>query len=109
MKIAIEIFVSLFILIIMVALCVGLVSSDLDVMEARDFYYSCVTELQQSNFADDVITACVENAQNQGYILDVQIFPSESGDRFVKLTLKYDYKVPAIGIKQEKIIEGTVS
>ena len=109
MKIAIELFASLIILIVMVTLCIGLISSDLGVMEARDFYYSCTNELQQSNFADDVVSSCIERAKNNGYSLDIRINQAESGDRTANVVLKYSYKVPVIGVSQEKIIDGFVS
>lgn len=109
MKIAIELFVSLFILIMMVALCIGIVSSDLDVMEARDFYYSCVNELQKSNFADSVIDSYITEATNNGYSLNIQIYQTADGDRSADISLKYIYDIPVIGVEQEKLINGFVS
>ena len=109
MKIAIEIFVSLFILIMMVAICVGIVSSDLDVMEARDFYYSCVNELQNSNFSDTVIDRCLAEATNRGYSLNVQVYQDATGDRSADISLKYIYNISVIGIEQEKLIGGYVN
>ena len=109
MKIAIELFGSLFILIVVVALCIGLISSDLGVMEARDFYYSCVNELQESNFADDVVSSYLTEATNNGYSLNIQIYQSVDGDRSADISLKYIYDIPAIGIKQEKLISGFVN
>ena len=108
MKRAIEIFVSLFILVITVALCMGIISADLAVMEARDCYYSCVNELKESNFADSVTLSCITNANNNGYSLYIDVLESLDGDRSASVTLKYTYKIPALGISQEKTIEGLV-
>ena len=108
MKIAIEIFVSLFVLIIMVGLCIGVISSDLGVMEARDFYYSSVNELQESNFADDVIASCALEAKKNGYVFDISIRQLENGDRSANITMRYNYRIPLIGVNQEKLIQGYV-
>lgn len=109
MKIAIEIFVSLFILIMVVGICIGLVSSDLGVMEARDFYYSCVNELQQSNFADNVMSDCITRATVNGYALNIDILETPEGDRSAVVSLKYLYGLPVLGITQQKYIEGYVT
>lgn len=109
MKIAIEIFVSLFILLMLVGLCIGVVASDLGVMEARDFYYSSVNELQKSNFADDIVAACALEAKDNGYTFDIQIYQTEAGDRSADISLRYVYKIPVIGVHQEKLIQGHVN
>lgn len=108
MKIAIEIFASLFILIVTVALCAGIISADLTVMEARDSYYSCVNELKESNFADSVALSCITNANNNGYSLFIEVLEDLDGDRSATVTLKYVYKIPVLGVTQEKTIEGFV-
>ncbi len=109
MKIAIELYVSLFILIMTIAICVGLVSSDLNVMEARDCYYSCVSELQDSNFADSVAQSCINNAKNKGFSLYINIYETADGDRSASVTLKYKYEMLPFGISQEKTIEGLIN
>ena len=109
MKIAIEIFVSLFILIMTIAICVGLISSDLEVMEARDCYYSCVSELQESNFADKVAQSCIENAARKGYPLYIDIYETADGDRSANVKLIYKYELAPLGIAQEKTIESLIN
>ena len=105
MKIAVELFASLFVLVITVAICIGIISSDLTVMDARDYYQSCVNQMQESNFADSVIDACIEDAAKEGYSVYVEIIDSD-GERSVWITMKYYYKIAPLGIKQEKVIEG---
>ena len=109
MKIAIELFASLFILIVTVAICVGVISSDLTVMDARDYYQSCVNQLQESNFADRVIDACIEDAAKEGYSIHISIQESPEGERSAWVTMKYKYKIIPLGISQEKTIEGYVN
>ena len=109
MKIAIEIFTSLLILIITVAVCIGIISSDLAVMEARDYYQSCVNELQESNFADSVALACISDAAEEGYTLSIDIVEADNGDRAATITMEYKYKIAPLGISQKKTIQGFVN
>ena len=109
MKIAIEIFVSLFILCLAAALCISFISSDLAVMDAREAYYSYVNELQESNFADVVISACVNDAAENGHTLNIEIIEDESGNRSANVILNYEYKMLPLGITQEKVIRGFIN
>lgn len=109
MKVAIEIYVSLFILCLTMALCVGFISSDLTVMEARDCYYSYVNELQESNFADSVVTACIDDAAEQGHSLSIDILEDGNGNRSANVVLSYQYKVLPLGISQNKSIRGYIN
>lgn len=109
MKIAIELFASLFILVVTVAICIGIISSDLTVMDARDYYQSGVNQLQESNFADNVIDAWIEDANKEGYSVYITIQETPEGKRSAWVTMKYYYKIAPLGIKQEKVIEGYVN
>lgn len=104
MKIAVEVYVSLFILCLTMALCVGFISSDLSVMEARDCFYSYVNEMQNGDLAESVIEDCQKDASNNGYGLDVELNVDDNGKRSADVTLKYDYKMPVLGISQNKTI-----
>lgn len=109
MKIAIEIFTSLFVLILTMGVCVGIISSDLTVMEARDQYYSYVNELQESNFADNVVSSCIADAVNSGQTLSIDIVEDENGSRSANIVLGYTYTVPVLNIEQKKTISGFIN
>lgn len=109
MKIAIEIYASLFILCLTAALCIGFISSDLSVMEARDAYYSYVNELQESNFADSVVDACVEDANKNGHALTIDVLEDDNKNRSANVSLSYKYKITPLGISQNKVIEGFIN
>lgn len=108
MKVAIEVYVSLLLLALTMAICVGLIGSDLSVMRARDDYYSYVNELQESNFADTVVEACKEDATADGYGLDIQVIQDETGKRSANVVLTYEYRIVPLGISQNKTIRGFV-
>ena len=109
MKVAIEMFVSLFILALVMSICVGLISLDLSVMEARDNYYSYVNELQESNFADSVIDACIKDAKDDGYTLEIEIMEDDNGNRSANIQLDFVCKLAPIKISQKKTIKGYIS
>ena len=109
MKIAIEVYVSLFILCLTVAIGIGLISSDLAVMRARDDFYTYTNMLQDSNFADAIVDECVKNAASNGYSLGVNVFENDNNNRSAKVTLSYKYKLTPLGISQNKVIEGFIN
>lgn len=106
MKIAIEVYVSLLLLALTIGICIGLIGSDLSVMRARDDYYSYTNELQESNFADSVVSACIEDAKAHGYGLEIDVLQDDNGNRSANVVLTYQYRITPLGISQDKTIRG---
>lgn len=109
MKVGIEAFVSLLILILVMSVSISLIASDLTVMDVRDSYYSYINELQESNFADAVVDACIDDAQANGNQLTIDIFEDDNGNRSANIILVYKYKVNPIGVSQTKSMQCYVN
>jgi hypothetical protein len=45
----------------------GVMSACIDANNARDFHASVMAEIEDSNFAPSVISACKAQAENEGY------------------------------------------
>lgn len=106
MKVAIEAYVSIFIICICALLCVCLISADIEVANARDAYTTYTLQLQDSNFADAVIVACKSDAASRGYVVNITMFEDDNGNRSGTVELQYDYTIPVIGYTTQRYIRG---
>lgn len=109
MKIAIEIYVSIFILCVSTLLCVGFISADMDVAQARDDYSTYVQQIRDSNFSEIVISGCKSDALERGYTLDVSVHSTDDGSRACYVVLTYDYNIAVLNVSNTKYIRGYVS
>lgn len=109
MKVAIETYVSIFIVCICALLCVCLISADMGVAGARDAYTTYVLQLQDSNFADGVVAACVSDATSRGYSINIEVYDNGNGDKSGTVELQYDYVIPVIGYATQRYIRGYAS
>lgn len=105
MKVGLEVYISLILLVVVGLLCANFIASDVATMNARDIQAAYVTEIENSDFADSVIHRCEKNAQDRGYKLNVQkVTIGES--EMAEVSLTYVYKVPLIGVESEHVITG---
>ena len=109
MKVVIETYVSVFVICICVVLCACLITADINVASARDAYTTYVLELQDSNFADDVVQACLDDATSRGYSINITVYDNGGGDRSGNIELQYDYSIGLIGYTTQRYIRGYVS
>ena len=105
MKIAIEAYVSIFIMCLCILLCVCVISADLDAASARDAYTTYVLQLQDSNYAESVIEACERDASNKGYTLTVEPYVNGNGERTATIDFCYDYTIPVIQYTTQRYIK----
>ena len=106
MKVAIEAYVSVFIICICALLCACLISADLSAASARDAYTTYTLQLQDSNYADNVIAACRNEAQMRGYTIDIIVYDEGNGNKSGSIELQYEYNIPVIGYSTRRYIRG---
>ena len=106
MKVAIEAYVSIFVICVCALLCVCLISADIGVASARDAYTTYTLQLQDSNFADSVIEACKNDAAIRGYAINITVHEGGDGNRSGSVELRYDYTIPVINYTTQRYIRG---
>ena len=109
MKVTIEAYVSIFILFLCAALCICLISANIDVAGARDAYTTYTLQLQDSNYSSDVIAACIQDAANRGYTVNVTVYDLGNGQKSGTVELQYEYSLPIIGYTTQRYIRGYTS
>lgn len=73
---------------------------------AADNYMESVSKIiVESNYNENVIAACMDEAEENGYILEVEVqAASKAGVKtYAKVTLTYYFEIRLFGIKQQKI------
>lgn len=94
---AITIFVAI---IYFTVLSGGFIKASVDTDAAKEFKASCIAEIENSNFNDSVITACINEADSKGYTLLVNktVIDPEYNVVVAEVVLEYPYKIAALGI-----------
>lgn len=91
-----------------VLLIIGLLSVEIDYEKAKNYKADVITEIENSNFSDKVIDACVENAENNGYELTVNptTVNAHTNEQYAEVILKYNYNIPILNIQKTKELRG---
>lgn len=105
MKAGIEFYVSILLLSIASLLSITLISSNLEIHNARELHSAYIIEIENSNLSDSVIEECKEDAKEKDCTLTVS--KNVSGDSgLAKVSLTYSYSVPLLGVESEHTIDG---
>ena len=107
MKAGLEIYISIVLITIMAVLCSSFIVADINVIDARDAYYSYYEQIENSDCATSVINACISDAGDAGYQLSVEEVGDHTNSLF-KITFKYPYKMSILGINKTHTIVGYV-
>lgn len=136
MKVIIETFVTIVFLSLTVVIAAQVISSQILINGASSFHTNAVQVIEESNFDSNVITVCVEEAQEKGYELTVSVDKSammvcsscnsmweigeevncpncQSSNVYVSqissdglVTLVYDVSISMLGIEKEGILQS---
>lgn len=111
MKIAIEVFSTVIIVTLICILFASIISSNNQSANARDFYNVAVNRIEDSNCNEQVIEQCKQEADDNGYILDVENVTvyAEHPSMLVKLTYKVVMPVFRLfgnDYEKQAVIEG---
>ena len=113
MKVAIEVVLGVFLVILMSVTSVSYLTASADIRNAQNFHSSVITELEASAFSENVIEECIKNAEENGYIHKKADGSVQSGlvigpitKHARKVTLTYDYSIPILNKIMEHEIIG---
>ena len=105
MKSASETMVGVIVLAFMAILGTSYITASLNTQRAQNYHSAVVSEIEASNYANDVIQDCKEKAIENGYnALTIDKKTTLSGNSYAKVTLDYSYSIPIlnmIGLEHE--------
>ena len=111
MKIAIEVFSIVIAITLACILFASIISSNNQNCYARDYYNVVVNRIEDSNYNDQVIEECINDAQSKGYDLDVDDVTVYDDQPSKYVTLTYYVSLPVFGLfgtdyAKQAVIEG---
>lgn len=101
------IYISVFMILFGVSVSTGLIKANMTALRAAEFHMDAIAEIENSNFADSVIDACVNQAAECGYQLNVEKFTDTKGvTNMAEVVLSYDYRIPFLNIDNKYCKRG---
>ena len=98
----------LFIMMANIFICTGLIGASGQVAAAKEYKSQVVAELENSNFNPEVIDACVQQARELGYSLEVNgyVYDEAHDIQSAEVIVSYSYEMPLFGIAKTQMTRG---
>ena len=98
MKYIIEVFSVMLVLVFNLLLCISMLGVSADVAAAKEFKAAMIAE----------IDGCKAQARTEGYELEVQSYTygGQSDRRIAGINLYYRYRIPLLGVSQQRVTRG---
>ena len=108
MKHVIEGFSVMFVLVLNLFLCTGMLGAAAKVAAAKEYKAAVVSEVENSNFNPRVVEACIQEAKEHGYVLEITDcqYKENSGRAMAEVRLTYQYEIPILGVTEQKMTRG---
>ena len=108
MKHIVGIFGSLIVMMLNTFMCISLINTSGAIAAAKEFKTDVIIEIENSNFNPNVIEACIYQAQEAGYQLEITncIYDEQNAIRTAEVILTYTYEIPLLGIVGEQTTRG---
>ena len=108
MKHIIGAFGTLVVLVLNVFICITISNVSGAATEAKEFKADVVAQIENSNFNSKVIDACIEQAKEIGYELQITscVYDENSNLCAAEVILTYDYSMPLFDIAETKTTRG---
>ena len=80
-----------------------------DVVAATNYVESVSNIIVESHYNSTVITECIQDANDNGYVLTVSVTGNSPGAaKYAKIVLEYDFELKLFGYKQAKSLSKVV-
>ncbi len=108
MKHIIGAFGTLVVLMMNIFICISVSNASSAAAEAKEFKAAVVAEIENSNFNQNVINACITQAEDAGYSLQVTdcMYDRNNQIQTAEVILTYSYSLPLFGIEETVTTRG---
>lgn len=105
-----KIFLTIFVGIFLLSGCTSIILANAQGVEANNYFEEVSRVIAESNYSQDVIDTCIDEATSNGYQLEVFVESSgiPGGPICAKLIFKYDYEMKLFGYSQQKVKQKTI-
>jgi len=108
MRHVITVYASLIVFVLSVFMCVSMMNAASSMTEAKEFKAHVIAEIENSNFNENIINACIQQAELAGYELLVTncMYDENYNIQTAEVVLTYEYNLPLFGISEIKTTRG---
>lgn len=101
-------FSALLMLVLNLFLCISVSSSSAAVAAAKEYKADVIAEIENSNFNPAVIDACIQQARELGYSLEVNgyVYDEAHDIQSAEVMVTYSYEMPLFGIAKTQMTRG---
>lgn len=104
----IKTYLGLFFLLLTGIVGIGVVTAGIQSANARSYHADIISEIACSNFNDNVIAGCYQQARKAGYELAVKTmtYDERGHTKMAEIILDYEYAIPVLNLVTEHQIRG---
>ena len=107
MKGALETMFGILVIAFMAVLGTSYITAALNTQRAQNFHSAVISEVEASDFSNEVITDLNQKAKDNGYTsLAVDVNTAKTGKEYAKVTLSYKYSIPLLSVDKTNEIVG---
>lgn len=92
------------------SLGISIISANVDITAAGNYMQQAAAVIGESDYSEEMISQCVAEAEQNGYVLEVEVYdsPVYAGHKYALVRLRYPYRIAMLGILQWKVKEKLV-
>lgn len=108
MKHIVGAFGTLMIMTFNIFLCISVLNVSGTIAEAKEFKADVIAEIENSDFNQNIIDACILQAESEGYQLQITncMYDERNAINTAEVILLYKYEIPFLGISEERTTRG---
>lgn len=108
MEAIIKIYCGIFVLMLNLCTCITVSVATEKVSVAENYRAVVTAEIENSNFNSNVIDACVAEAEQMGYELQISdcVYDENHDIQTAEVVLMYDYQMPLFGLEEQRVSRG---
>lgn len=101
-------YLGLFFLLITGMVGIGVVTAGIQSAAARNYHSDVISEIECSNFNASVVAACQNQAEEEGYGLEVKMmsYDPQGHTRVAEVILHYEYAIPVLNLVSDHQVRG---
>ena len=101
-------YLGLFFLLLMGLVGIGVVAAGMEAAAARSYHADVISEIECSNFNASVVAACQNQAEEEGYGLEVKMmsYDPQGHTRVAEVILHYEYAIPVLNLVTDHQVRG---
>lgn len=84
--------------------------ANVDITVAGNYMETLSAVIRESNYSEKIISQCQKEAEENGYVLEVQVYenPAYSVSRYARLCLYYQYRLGLLRVFDWKSMERII-